>query len=63
MPYTSIKHMGTWSEKAGEYVGRTFVGKREDALCITFRKGMEPQVICLSASDPFREALEDRVHG
>ena len=61
VPYRKIESIGTWTAGAGKYCGRTFIGRREDALCVRYREE-EPCVLCLSASERLRGLLEERIH-
>lgn len=63
VPYRSIVVIGPWAEQTGNSIGRTYNGKRENTLCVAFRTVDEMHTACLSASDRFRELLEERVYG
>lgn len=62
VPYDAIESVGPWQDGAGSFDGRTFIGKRADALCVLYRAGEERHALCLSASDRLRELLEERLH-
>ncbi len=61
VPLSAIAALGAWEDGKGVYDGRTFAGRRSDALCVYYRKEAEPHVLCLSASETLRALLQERI--
>lgn len=62
VPLCSITSLGTWVDGSGVYDGRTFTGRRRDALCIYYKKEAESHVLCLSASESLRTLLQKQIN-
>jgi hypothetical protein len=63
VPIDSIAKVGVWEEGKGRYDGRTFVGKRSDAVCIYYETDSGLHALCVSASERLKELLAERQYG
>ncbi len=54
--------LGTWQNGTPGYEGRTYVGRRADALCLRFDDG-RPHAVCISPGETMQDRLIEAIGG
>ena len=62
VPLEDILSVVPYREASGVFEGRTYVGKRENTVCVIYRKEGERRVLCLSGSEQLAEKIREQLH-